>query len=84
MDRLKPQEVNRRLKAARNHGNLDPIFRWIEDEVAKREKPDEPQGPEWPYKRAYSDGFVDGLSRLYRWIVARSEASADAPSNTED
>ena len=73
------------LRSARSQGFLDPIFNELEKRIGGAEAPVEPEGPEWPYKRAIQDGVAAGLIDFSKWLDVRSTIrSPDGAENTED
>lgn len=74
----------RLLQAASANGHLDPVFRRIESEIGKAERPLMPEGAEWPNKRAFMDGQSFGLLELLGWLKMASKPSPDEAQNTED
>ena len=78
MDRFKG------LREARQLGLLNELFLHLEKEVGNAEAPLEPTGPEWPYKRAFKDGELNGLVKLTAWLDSRSKPTPVGAQNTED
>ena len=72
------------LRLARVEGRLDPIFRYLSEQIGLTERPIAPEGPEWPYKRAWNDGNTAAFLKVYKWLENITLPSPDAAENTED
>ena len=72
------------LRTAKAQGHLEPILAYLNREIGRSDKPVEPVGPEWPYKRAYNDGVTAGGMKTLKWLEGMCEPSPDGAENTED
>lgn len=81
---MKEREAARRVKEAYQRGLLDPLFEVLDDHAARLGAPKEPEGPEWPYKRAFLDGRLNEVEAIRTRILALAHYSTDGSENTED
>ena len=70
------------LRMAHRQGALDLIIEKLKGDVARSEAPTQPDGPEWPLRRAFEDGKLSEAATLYRWLMGRL-GSPDGAENTE-
>ena len=75
------QEVSL-LRAANASGYLNPIFEYLARKIRDAEKPERPQGQEWPFVRAFKDGELNAYLEMHRWLEGRTRVSPDAAENT--
>lgn len=78
-------EARRRIQALREAykaGALDDLLAYLRNEIGRNDAPLEPEGPEWPYKRAYQDGKLNQAVATFRWLDGRLKESPDGAENT--
>ncbi len=78
------REQSRRIREAYQLGLLDPVLEILDDHMGRTRAPKEPEGPEWPYRRAFLDGRMHEAESLRRWILGLANPSTDGSENTED
>jgi hypothetical protein len=85
-ERLGLKAQHRLLAEAHRQGLLEPLYQWLEDHRLRFDAPVEPQGPEWPFVRAYHDGRKAEADALVKWInrTVTMDVSPDGAENTED
>lgn len=72
------------MRTARQEGLLDPLIERLEKSIADNSADVPVEGPEWPYKRAKSDGRVAEAADILAWIERMSKPSPDGAQNTEE
>lgn len=56
----------------------------LDDHMGLLSVPQEPEGPEWPYRRAFLDGRLHEATMLKKRILSLAYTSTDGSENTED
>ena len=72
------------LTSAKQQGALEPLIDFLEDQIGLASDSIEPEGAEWPYKRAYRDGMLGMAQKTLEWLQGRTNYSPDVAQNTEE
>ena len=80
----KAREDRGKLRSAQEQGLLDPLIEYLDREIDRLYRPIEPEGAEWPFKRAKQDGEIVGFAKVKERILNLTKISPDEAENTED